>query len=116
VWLLDANLDIRIQAVLAEFGIDSRTAEAMAWKELSNGHLVQAAVEAGFTCLLTRDQLFAESASKALKRFPEFAVVLIRLRQEKWPAYIDSFPVESGTYASSSDVLNHALAPASGAR
>lgn len=36
---------------------------------------------------------FAESAAKALKRFPEFAVVLVRLPQQKWPAYGHTFRV-----------------------
>lgn len=91
MWLLDANVDIRIRGVLAEFGIESRSAESLGWKQLLNGDLVSAAVEADFTCVLTRDTLFAESAAKALKLFPEFAVVLVRLPQEKWPAYGNTF-------------------------
>jgi hypothetical protein len=91
VWLLDANLDIRISQVLSEFGIESRTAESRGWKHLLNGQLVSAAVRAGFTCLLTRDQLFAESASQALKQFPTFAVVLIQLEQRRRSAYLAQF-------------------------
>jgi hypothetical protein len=51
---------------------------------LSNGELVSAAVGAGFTCLLTRDQLFGESAARALKTFPSFAVVVVDLPQQRW--------------------------------
>jgi predicted nuclease of predicted toxin-antitoxin system len=91
VWLLDANLDIRICELLDEFGIASRTAESHGWKHLLNGQLVSAAVAAGFTCLLTRDQLFAESASRALKQFPQFEVVLIRLKQRRRSQYLDQF-------------------------
>jgi predicted nuclease of predicted toxin-antitoxin system len=91
VWLLDANLDIRISQVLSEFGIESHTAESRGWKHLLNGQLVSAAVGAGFTCLLTRDQLFAESASRALKRFPQFAVVLVQLKQRRRPEYLAQF-------------------------
>jgi hypothetical protein len=51
MWLLDANMDVHGQR---------------GWKSLSNGELLRAAVDAGFKCLLTRDQLFGESASQAL--------------------------------------------------
>jgi predicted nuclease of predicted toxin-antitoxin system len=91
VWLLDANIDIRICDVLFEFGIDCRTAESLGWKELSNGRLVSAAVANNFTCLLTRDGLFAESATRALNRFPDFAVVVIVLKQRKRAEYLARF-------------------------
>lgn len=91
MWLLDANIDVRIRDILAEFGVDSRTAQSKGWKELLNGNLVAAAAEGGFTCLLTRDRLFSESASRALKQFPAFAIVVIELRQQKWPAYGAAF-------------------------
>jgi predicted nuclease of predicted toxin-antitoxin system len=91
VLLLDANLDIRVAAILEEYGIASRTAESLGWKELSNGALVVAAVAAGFTCVLTRDVLFAESAGRALREHVDFAVVLVRLPQQKWPAYGETF-------------------------
>lgn len=67
------------------------TAGARRWKALSNGDLVRAAVTAGFRCLLTRDQLFGESASRALRLFPEFAVVVVNLPQQRWPKYLDEF-------------------------
>jgi predicted nuclease of predicted toxin-antitoxin system len=91
VWLLDANIDVRIVTILAEFGVESRTAQSLGWKDLSNGDLVSAAVGAGFTCLLTRDALFAESAARALRHFPQFAVVIVRLPQQKWPTYAAAF-------------------------
>ena len=91
MWLLDANLDIRICQLLSEFGIESQTAESRGWKHLLNGQLVSVAVAAGFTCLLTRDQLFAESASRALKHFPQFAIVLIEIKQRKRTEYLAQF-------------------------
>jgi hypothetical protein len=91
VWLLDANIDVRIRDILAEFGVDSRTAQSKGWKQLLNGNLVAAAAEDGFTCLLTRDRLFCESASRTLKQFPAFAIVVIQLKQQKWPAYGEAF-------------------------
>jgi hypothetical protein len=46
---------------------------------------------AGFDCLLTRDQLFGESASRALRSFPRFAVVVVILPQQPWQRYRDHF-------------------------
>ena len=91
MWLLDANLDIRIGHLLDEFGVESHTAQSYGWKHLLNGQLVSVAVDAGFTCILTRDQLFAESASRALKQFPHFAVVLIQLEQRRRSQYLVQF-------------------------
>lgn len=91
MWLLDANLDVRIRQLLSEFGIESDTAERHGWKHLLNGQLVSAAVAGGFTCLLTRDQFFAESASRALRQFPQFAVVLIQLEQRRRSLYLSQF-------------------------
>jgi hypothetical protein len=48
---------------------------------LTNGILVEAAANAGFNCILTRDRLFGESAARALKRFPGFSVVLVTIPQ-----------------------------------
>jgi hypothetical protein len=87
MWLLDANVDVHLVALLTEFGIQSETAASRGWKDLSNGELVAAAVAAGFQCLLTRDQLFAESASRALKSYSQFGVVVLTLPQERWQQY-----------------------------
>jgi predicted nuclease of predicted toxin-antitoxin system len=87
MWLLDANVDVHLAAVFQERGINCDTVARRGWKTLSNGELVAAAHAEGFRCLLTRDQLFGESASRALKSFPEFAVVVITLPQQRWPEY-----------------------------
>ena len=68
MWLLDANMDVHLASVLTGLGIECDTAGNRGWKALSNGDLVKAAVDAGFRCLLTRDRLFGESASRARKR------------------------------------------------
>jgi len=81
MWLLDANMDVHLAFVLAGFGIICDTAGNRGWKALSNGNLVKAAMECGFQCLLTRDRLFGESASRALKSFPQFAVVVVNIPQ-----------------------------------
>lgn len=91
MWLLDANMDVHLTGVLAELGIAAETAIARGWKAISNGDLVAAAVAGGFDCLLTRDRLFGESASRALRAHSKFAVVLITLPQQRWPEYRQQF-------------------------
>ena len=91
MWLLDANMDVHLVSVLTDFQISSDTAGQRGWKSLSNGELVRAAFDAGFKCLLTRDQLFGESASQALKQFPEFTVVVVNVAQRPWPQYREDF-------------------------
>src|SRR5687768_16907855 len=90
MWLLDANMDEHLAVVLLEFGIHCDTARNRGWKALSNGDLVAVASAAGFRCLLTRDRLFGESASRALKAFPQFSVV-VDLPQQRWQQYRESF-------------------------
>jgi hypothetical protein len=53
--------------------------------------LVTAAVKAGFRCMLTRDRLFGESASRALKSFPQFAIVVVAIPQQRWQQYREQF-------------------------
>ena len=87
MWLLDANMDVHLVTPLSESGIRCESASMRGWKALANGALVTEAVNAGFSCLLTRDGLFGESAAKALKQFPQFAVVPVTLPQEPWSRY-----------------------------
>jgi hypothetical protein len=91
MWLLDANMDIHLVAVLTEMGVTCEAATRRGWAALDNGALVSASAEAGFTCLLTQDQLFAESASRALHAFPNFAVVVVHLPQRPWQQYVQDF-------------------------
>jgi hypothetical protein len=91
MWLLDANMDVHLVSVLSDFGISCDTAARRGWKALSNGELVTAAVTAGFVCLLTRDRLFGESASRALKSYPQFAVVVIDIPRQPWHEYRAGF-------------------------
>jgi hypothetical protein len=69
MWLLDANMDVHLVSVLNDFGVACDAAGNRGWTSLKNGDLVMAAVADAFVCLLTRDQLFGESASRALKAF-----------------------------------------------
>ena len=91
MWLLDANMDVHLAPVLTGYGIVCDTAGNRGWKALSNGDLVKAAADAGFQCLRTRDRLFGESASRALKLFPQFAVVVVNIPQQRWPRYQEQF-------------------------
>jgi hypothetical protein len=84
-------MDVHLVAVFKEFGIQCETAASRGWKALTNGELVAAAAAAGFRCILTRDQLFGESASRALKLFPQLAVVVITLPQGRWEEYRKRF-------------------------
>ena len=59
MWLLDVNLPRGLVATLGEFGVPAEHAGARGWDALTNGTLVEAAVNAGFFCVLTRDGLFS---------------------------------------------------------
>src|SRR5579871_425089 len=92
MWLLDANMPVVIADVLwTELGIEADTTESRGWKALKNGDLVEAAVLAGFTVVLTRDRSFSEAAVRALRRFPQFAVVLVQIAQQRGPQFADEF-------------------------
>ena len=64
MWLLDVNLPKKVGAFLGEFGIEAHCAGDRGWGGLTNGVLVEAAQQAGFRCILTRDRLFSESAAR----------------------------------------------------
>jgi hypothetical protein len=91
MWLLDVNMPSRLTSLLGEFGIKAETATSRNWATLTNGRLVEAAVSGGFSCLLTRDKLFGDSAAKGLKSFRQFAVVLVALPQMKESDFLESF-------------------------
>ena len=91
MWLLDANISHHVRSVLAAVGVEAKTAQELGWAELRNGELVAEAVRGGFTCLLTQDVLFVESAAKTLKVHPSFAVVLVKIKQQRGRTYRDAF-------------------------
>ncbi|MBI3665523.1 MAG: hypothetical protein HY236_04740 [Acidobacteria bacterium] len=91
MWLLDANMDVHLLALLSEFGVPSEAATRRGWAALDNGELVSAAAGAGFTCLLTQDRLFGESAAAALRAFPRLSVVVVHLPQRPWREYREQF-------------------------
>ena len=91
MWLLDANMPVQLIALLAELGVEADSAVARGLNALSNGRLVSAAVEAKFTSLLTRDRLFGQSAARALKVHPEFAIVRVTLPQLRASQFLAAF-------------------------
>ncbi len=91
MWLLDANMPVQLVALLEVLGIDADSAVARGWNTLSNGSLVNAAVRAKFTALLTRDRLFAESAAQALKVHNEFCIVRVGLPQLRASQFLPAF-------------------------
>jgi len=81
MWLLDANMDVHLTGVLNEYGIRCEAATRRGWGGLTNGDLVEAATKAGFTCILTRDRLFAESVGRMLDERPGLSIVVVHLPQ-----------------------------------
>ena len=81
----------QVLGLLKELGVSADHAENRGWGGLVNGSLVEAAISTGFVCLLSRDRLFSESASRALKRFPDFSVVLIVIPQVRGAEFVTRF-------------------------
>ena len=92
MWLLDVNMPREIVGLLDELGVHAQhTGTIPGWDELTNGALVEAAWSKNFDCVLTRDRLFAESAARALKKFPEFSVILVTLPQARGSEFLKVF-------------------------
>jgi hypothetical protein len=96
MWLLDVNMPRQVVDKLGVLRIEAHAAESRGWGQLGNGQLVEAAIAAGFTCLLTRDRLFGQSAARALKRFPGFCVVVVTIPQLRGPEFIAEFELQWG--------------------
>jgi predicted nuclease of predicted toxin-antitoxin system len=91
MWLLDANMPVQLVALLRELGIEAESAVDRGWNTLSNGSLVNAATQANFTVLLTRDRLFGQSAASVLRARSEFCVVRVTLPQLRAPQFLQAF-------------------------
>ena len=91
MWLLDANLDIHLVELLRRLRIDCDTAENRGFKKLSVTATWSLQLQAGFHTLLTKDQLFTESASRASRDFPSLSVVIVTLPQLPSARYLASF-------------------------
>ncbi|MGK5090188.1 hypothetical protein WDW86_21780 [Bdellovibrionota bacterium FG-2] len=91
MWLLDVNLPNGLRRVLQALGQESETTAFRGWRDLGNGKLAEAAFSSGFRAILTRDRLFGESAGRALKTYPELAVIVLRIAQSREAAYLTEF-------------------------
>ena len=91
MWLLDVNLPNGLLKKLQTLGIKAETTVYRGWRNLGNGKLAEAAFSAGFKVILTRDRLFGESAGKALKKFPELAIVVLNIPQSKEANFLQAF-------------------------
>ncbi len=91
MWRLDVNLPRGLLKKLRELGVEAETTASRGWRDLGNGVLAEIAYGAGFRAILTRDRLFGESAGKALKTFPDLAVVILRIPQAREEAYLCEF-------------------------
>jgi hypothetical protein len=75
---------VHLATIFKQWGIPCDTVAHRGRKALSNDELVARAFAEGFRCLLTRDQLFGESASEAVAagRTTTLSSVLKRARQD----------------------------------
>lgn len=89
--LLDENLPLKIKDILEQNGYKCETVFTLGWSGLKNGQLVSKAIEKGYSAILTKDKLFAESAAKSLSKFPNFAVIRITLLQKTLKEYLNNF-------------------------
>lgn len=89
------NVPAKVGAFLSRRGIVCARTDRQGWTHLKNSELVEAAVQQGFQCLLTRDKMFGESATRSLKGHTGFAVVLLSLRQAREPEYLAEFEKQS---------------------
>jgi len=80
MWLLDANMPARLCVLLEEFSIQAATGTIPRLGCPEQWRILEAAASAGFSCLLTRDRLFGESASR-LEVVPQFSIVVVNLSQ-----------------------------------
>jgi len=53
MWLLDVNMPKKVASLLGEFAIKADSADDRGWGGLTNGALVEAAVQAEFKCVLS---------------------------------------------------------------
>lgn len=91
MWLLDHNIPLITRKILLEKQIPCEATKNLTWGRKRNGELVESAAANRFTAIITRDNLFKESASKNLKAFPQIAIVLVTLPQLKEKLFEEAF-------------------------
>lgn len=91
MWLLDVNIPVALKKELQNYRINSATAQEKGWRKLENGNLISMAYDKGFRCLLTRDRDIESSVKHVLRNLPNFAIVVIQLKQMKESFYLEAF-------------------------
>ena len=91
MWLLDHNIPHELAISLRPKGIGCDTAQHRNWEKLRNGELVSSAWRSNFTCIVTKDALFVQSAQKAMGAFLEMAIVLLTIPQYRGKEYLKKF-------------------------
>jgi hypothetical protein len=91
MWLLDVNLPNGLIRLLQDYGIPCDTAVRRGWRGLTNGALAEAAFDAGFRVILTRDRGFGAAARRTLSTLPGLGIVVITLTQAREASYLAEF-------------------------
>ena len=91
MWLLDHNVPWQLLHTLQSLSIPCDTTYNKGWSDFENGDLVKKAIKEKFTCILTRDKLFSQSARKVLKSNTNIAIVLLTILQSKGKQYATTF-------------------------
>ena len=89
--LLDHNVPKRVMLFLRSIGVQCNRTADLGWEEKRNGELLTAAVEKGFTAILTNDQNFVKSAEAAFKKHPALCIVILTLPQGPIAEYLTRF-------------------------
>ena len=92
--LVDHNLPPGVAGLLNEHGLVCSTAKSNGWDALTNGQLIEAAVKAGFEGIVTKDIRLHLDGEVSLRKYPTFAIVIVKLQQMKKRQYLERFAVE----------------------
>ena len=88
--LVDHNLPPAVAKILVKHGFDCSTAAAKGWSALTNGELIQVAVDGGFEGIIAKDIRFHLDGQVVLKKHPKFAIVIVALPQAKKGIYLSA--------------------------
>ena len=92
--LVDHNLPPGVAGLLNGHGFSCSTAKSKGWSALTNGQLIEAAVKNGFEGIITKDIRLHLDGEVSLRKFPTFAIVIVKLPQLKKRQYLERFSSE----------------------
>ena len=90
-WLLDVNVNRKLIPLLTTLGVRAESSINLGWRLLTNGDLIEMAVNRQSEVMLTNDVRILDSAGKSLLKYPRFAIVLLRLPQVPSETYLELF-------------------------